>query len=152
MDSYLLTIVREIDCKAVTKLILYTMIKAIKVFSIVFIILSLETVISTILTYNLSIDWKIWPIFLIVFTLVNFLIAISFLLISTIIGLASISFRYTIIFSLIVGVTRLMLEIFYYAKIYTATDEIFYSLLGSLLFFHLLVCVWRRFHINKVYR
>lgn len=125
--------------------------KTIQLFLIVFIILSIETIISTILTYNFSVDWISWPIVLIVFTVVNILIAISFLLISSIVGITSISFRYTIIFSLIVAIIHLTLDIFYYAKVYMVSDETYYSILGSLLFSHLLVCLLRRFYINNAY-
>lgn len=114
--------------------------KAIKLFLIVFGILSIGTGVGIILLYSLSIDSGFWPIALILSTIINIFLAMMYALISSAFGIARISYRYTIAYTSVFSIINITLDILYYNDTYTTSYELGYSILGIFLVLHLLIC------------
>ncbi len=122
--------------------------KIMKLFLLIFIILSIGTIINTMMIYNQSIDSGAWPIFLFIFTVVNLLMSASYIFITCRIN-KTISYSYTAIYSALLSSILIMLSVLYFKEIYLGSDRLFYIVYVVFLILHFFICLLRRPRFKK---
>jgi hypothetical protein len=119
-----------------------------KHFFLLFIILTIESLISILMAKQYSIDYVPFPILLIIFSIINIVIICIYTLIIKLTK-TNISYSYTLMFGILLSIAGIIGNFLFYFDYFHVTGKAFYLTYGLFLLVHLLICLQKRNHSNE---